>query len=150
MIRAADLMCHVEYAENGCWLWNGERNEDGYGLIRDPTFRRPQFVHIVAYRLWVGPILPGWEVDHRCHTFDLACPGGKHDDHRRCFHPDDLEAVTHAENTRRRDARRPPSAAQLRREQKAKQQAERDFWDAYWKAQRAEERLAREAFKSLV
>jgi hypothetical protein len=46
--------------------------------------------HRAAYRLFVGPIPDGYEVDHLCQN-------------RGCVNPDHLEAVPLKENRRRRD-----------------------------------------------
>ena len=67
---------------DGCWVWSGQLNDDGYGIIR----RRS--AHRYAYELLVGPIASGLEIDHTC------C-------RRNCVNPSHMETVTHAENNRR-------------------------------------------------
>jgi hypothetical protein len=69
-----------------CLLWTGKLTYSGYGHIsvRD----QKDNVHRVAYKLWVGPIPEGMEIDHLCNV-------------RNCFEPAHLEPVTHAENLRR-------------------------------------------------
>lgn len=163
MIRPRDVLSHVEYAESGCWLWTGARNRTGYGWLQDPDTGIHVPVHRWAYRYYVGPIPHGLSIDHRCHTFDLACSGGNHDPHRRCFNPDDLEAVTHAENQRRRalhvthcpqghpyDERntRLYRGARICRQcardrQAAKRAEEQAYWTAYWLARPRGERNQR-------
>ena len=54
-----------------CWLWQGRRNNKGYGLItlgHDTTM----LVHRLAYELTYGMIMPGLFCLHRCDT-PLCC-----------------------------------------------------------------------------
>lgn len=86
---------------NGCWMWTGEGNNDGYGMFR-PSPGQPRYMtHRWAYENLVGPIPDGMQVDHKCHTNDIACPGGRDCAHRRCCNPEHLEVVTASENTTR-------------------------------------------------
>lgn len=86
-----------EVAPNGCWLWKGALDRDGY-----PSHRR----HRAFYELHVGAIPDGLQLDHLCHTRDTACPAGADCLHRRCVNPAHLEPVTNRENSRRGGARR--------------------------------------------
>ena len=72
--------------DDGCWLWTGGLNWDGYGSFNNAvtTVR----AHCFAYGQFVGVIGNGLELDHLCQT-------------RACVRPDHLEAVTHLENVRR-------------------------------------------------
>lgn len=80
-----DLFANA-HREDGCLIWDGWTNDDGYGYVHHEG--RDQPVHRVAYELAVGPIPDGHEIDHRCRR-------------RACLEPSHLEAVTHAENQRR-------------------------------------------------
>ena len=73
-------------APGGCWLWTAHRNADGYGVFRFDG--QMGGAHRFAYRLLVGPVPEGMELDHLCRV-------------RHCVNPDHLEVVTHAENVRR-------------------------------------------------
>ena len=81
---------------DGCWIWQGQLTRDGYGrftvVIQAGTYRTLR-AHRFAYQLVYGPIPHGLTIDHLCGQ-------------RACVRPDHLEAVTHAENLRRRHARR--------------------------------------------
>lgn len=73
-------------ADSGCWEWTGALNNRGYGSMRARPVNRG--AHVWSYELFRGPIPSGMEIDHLCRV-------------RHCVNPDHLEAVTHAENTRR-------------------------------------------------
>jgi len=74
----------------GCWLWQGNLNNKGYGSIRIKPKRAggPTLVHRYAYELLVGPIPEGKELDHLCKN-------------RHCVSPAHLEVVTRSENCSR-------------------------------------------------
>jgi hypothetical protein len=74
--------------ESGCLLWTGYLKNNGYAQIQIGIERRQYLVHRVMYELFIGPIPPGFQVDHLCHT-------------RRCASPAHLEAVTPRVNTLR-------------------------------------------------
>ena len=86
---------------NGCWLWTGEGNKDGYGMFRPGPGQPRYMTHRWAYETYTGPIPDGMQVDHTCHTNDTTCPGGADCAHRRCCNPEHLEVVTASENTTR-------------------------------------------------
>lgn len=71
---------------DGCWLWLGAVNNDGYGDVRRNG--RVEKAHRVAYELTRGAVPDGLELDHLCKT-------------TRCVNPSHLEAVTHRENVLR-------------------------------------------------
>lgn len=55
----------VKVNECGCWIWQGSKSGDGYGLIEMPQ-RHTRRVHRVMYEAAVGTLLPGMFVCHRC------------------------------------------------------------------------------------
>lgn len=90
----------VRQGPDGCWLWAGGTRSNGYGTFavkREDRWTQTT-AHRIAYELFVGDIPLGFEVDHLCRV-------------RGCVRPDHLEAVSVAENRRRRDAGYPPSVA---------------------------------------
>ena len=87
--------------QTGCWNWTGPtsgrdkpgcRKARGRGYGRLSLGGKTVAVHRAVYELVHGP-LGGWTVDHTCGN-------------RLCCNPDHLEAVTHKQNCKRRDAKR--------------------------------------------
>jgi len=92
----------VKPQANGCWLWTGTHGtRDGYGKFQPSPGQPKVMAHRYSYLINVGPIPDGYQIDHKCHTDDLGCPGGPDCIHRRCVNPTHLEAVTASENTMR-------------------------------------------------
>lgn len=83
-----ELLAHTTTVGE-CRIWKGHLDRAGYGGVRHEG--RNSLVHRVVYVLAVGPIPPGYEVDHLCFR-------------RACLEPTHLEAVSRAENHRRRSA----------------------------------------------
>lgn len=92
------LIANVVVFESGCWLWQRHIDKKGYGKTGHAG--KTVMAHRLSYEVFVGPIPPGYDVDHTCHdpktcNLTLRCP------HRRCINPEHLEATTRAENIRR-------------------------------------------------
>lgn len=75
--------------EGDCWLWTGARNSKGYGSASNG--KSSMLAHRKAYITTKGPIPVGLTIDHLCCV-------------TTCVNPAHLEAVTGAENIRRRYA----------------------------------------------
>jgi hypothetical protein len=71
--------------ENGCWIWSGRQNSNGYGMTTKTNSHTSVVVHRYVYELLVGPIPPGLDLDHLCRV-------------RLCANPKHLEPVTRREN----------------------------------------------------
>lgn len=79
----------VAAGPNGCILFTGHLNNNGYGTIGAGGKRGKQiYAHRTAYELIIGPIPSGLVLDHLCRT-------------PRCINPYHLEPVTQVENMRR-------------------------------------------------
>jgi hypothetical protein len=90
---ARGLLTRVLVDESGCWLWAGSMTPNGYGKFymggrSKSGYRQPEGSHRASYRLFVGPIPDGLELDHLCKT-------------TRCANPLHLEAVDHRTNLMR-------------------------------------------------
>ena len=72
-----------EVTEDGCWLWTGWRNHDGYGVYYSTD--RTTFVHRLSYQMFVGEIPEGHTIHHTCQQ-------------RACFNPEHLQPLTHREH----------------------------------------------------
>lgn len=67
-----------------CWLWEGSKDKQGYGLIGDEN-RVLRMAHRVAYEDIKGPLPAGVILRHTC-------------DNPPCCNPDHLLPGTHADN----------------------------------------------------
>jgi hypothetical protein len=82
------FLAKVEKTE-GCWNWTAAKVHNGYGVFNLPS--RQQVAHKVSYRLHVGEVPDGYQLDHMCHN-------------RGCVNPDHLRVVTHKQNQENRAA----------------------------------------------
>jgi hypothetical protein len=93
--------------ENGCWLYQGNRDHKRYGCVTvrvsgkpSPTRKR---VHVIVWEEFHGPLPKGMTVDHLDCCIDYNCCNIDHLD---------PEPVTRSENTRRAAERRKNRAMQ--------------------------------------
>lgn len=88
----AAFLRRIEVADDGCWMWQGQRGERYGRFYAGDSSER--WAHRIAYHLHHGhPVPEGLTVDHLCReTF--------------CVNPLHMEAVTQAENNRRAAAAR--------------------------------------------
>ena len=77
------LLAKVSRNAEGCWLWTGWINDNGYGEII--SFGKKIRAHRAMYQLVVGLIPEELVLDHLCRV-------------RHCVNPEHLEAVTHQQN----------------------------------------------------
>lgn len=81
---------YVPEPNTGCWLWCGNRNKAGYGLVK----RRPKvwLAHRLSWLLHRGGLCDQDKVLHRCDTPE-------------CVNPDHLFLGTQADNIRDMEAK---------------------------------------------
>lgn len=93
--HAQVLLDHSAPLANGCILWTGSRDKDGYGKCKrnHEEFGRINLPHRLAYVLAYGKIPDGCEIDHDCRN-------------RSCVNPIHLLAMPHADNVKRSERAR--------------------------------------------
>lgn len=84
------FLANIEPDENGCWIWQGEILDNGYGRFCYQGQR--EVAHRYAYRTFIGQIPDGLVIDH---VRTRGCLS------RACSNPAHLEPVTNSENVRR-------------------------------------------------
>jgi HNH endonuclease len=63
----------VEMLPNGCWIWNGAKNRQGYARFQ-VTRIRTEYLHRVIWKLLYGEIPNGMRILHHCDTPSCVCP----------------------------------------------------------------------------
>lgn len=81
------VMRRVVVNLEGCWVFTGSTNGEGYGRIgwRSDGRQTMAYAHRVVYEATVGPIPAGMVIDHLCRN-------------RACVNPVHLEPVTERTN----------------------------------------------------
>ena len=76
-----------QFPDDPCWLWLGNSDRTGYGLIWSKRHRITKRAHRVTYELVHGPLdeKPGFEFSHLCHR-------------PSCCNPNHVRYTTHLEN----------------------------------------------------
>ena len=92
------FLSKITVQSNGCWLWTGYRNQDGYGIFR--VKGQSLKAHRWGYEHWRGPVSSGKELDH------VVC------DTPACANPWHVEPTTHQANVLRGDG---PTAQNARK-----------------------------------
>lgn len=82
---------------DGCWRWTAAKQQGGYGMFKWQGIGQP--AHRVVYRLIVGPIPAGMDVDHTCRVPECVSP-----DHLRLLPVSQNRADNGAATRRRRSA----------------------------------------------
>jgi len=71
--------------KTGCWLWQGAKDQDGYGIMSGFGNGEIQRAHRASYEETYGVLTEGAVVHHKCAV-------------KSCLNPEHLQAVTHQEN----------------------------------------------------
>jgi len=63
IVSAKSLMERVTVARCGCWIWDGARSKEGYGVLRTEDGQRS--AQRLFWETFVGPIAEGYQVRSR-------------------------------------------------------------------------------------
>ena len=96
VIPVVDRVLAKSSYDGGCWVYNGNRTDFGYGMVSRPHGQTPTYAHRAVYEALVGPIPKGMHIDHLCRN-------------PSCCNPLHLEVVTVQENVLRGKKRALPT-----------------------------------------
>lgn len=86
------ILAHIGVDENGCWLWQANKNSGDYGQMtigsRSDGSRTNAMAYRVSYEAFKGKVPAGLHLDHLCRV-------------HACVNPEHLEPVTPKENNHR-------------------------------------------------
>lgn len=101
------ILARHHRTDEGCRIWEGALNPDGYGVVKISKLLGTGLVHRVMW-IWANSrnVKPGFTLDHICHTLSNDCEGGVTCIHRSCFEPSHLEEVPRVDNWQRAANRR--------------------------------------------
>lgn len=87
----ARIQRQITIHENGCWLWTGQLNKNGYAFAQRGPGHPKRVVHRILWEHYNDQFIPeGMQLDHLCRQ-------------RNCVNPDHFEVVTPSVNTTRQD-----------------------------------------------
>lgn len=78
------ILSKLDIREDGCWLWQGYRQPNGYGKIT--YLNQKHYIHRLVYQLLVGKLHVGKVIDHKCEIVN-------------CVNPAHLQQITQRANT---------------------------------------------------
>jgi hypothetical protein len=87
---------------NGCWMWTGNGDDDGYGYTIPFPGSRRWMAHVWSLTVHKGEAPEGMTAGHVCHDRAVeagTCDGGYDCPHRRCVNPAHLEWQTPSEQS---------------------------------------------------
>lgn len=88
-----DISSQCTKNSDGCWIWPGAKNADGYGVVRHSG--TPTYVHKLTYKLYTGSDAPARAVlDHTCRN-------------RSCCNPSHLVPASSKDNTLKNGSKAP-------------------------------------------
>ena len=85
MLTKEHFETRMDKVGDGCWLWVGAVDSNGYGAVKVNGKRRS--THRVAFELYKGPLPEGTVACHTCNV-------------KPCVNPDHLYAGSRSDNMR--------------------------------------------------
>lgn len=79
------LLSNIKLSDGRCWIWKKTPTPNGYGRVWDETIEKDIYVHRASYETFIGSILRGLEIHHKCFN-------------KLCINPTHLELVTSSQH----------------------------------------------------